>query len=99
MIALNEALPKMKQKIARYKPMDQTGLFYCCAPNRTISRDPVEVLKIDKRRIKIAFTSNADGSHKFNPFLSVMQKSPIALEINQKLSLDLQTMLKIKRHG
>lgn len=80
-IALYEVLPEIKQKIARYNSrdvynMDETGLFYCCAPNRTISRDRVEGLKADKTRITIAFTANADGSDKLDPFFIGHAKNP-----------------------
>ena len=81
LIALNEVLPEIKQKIARYNSrdvynMDETRLFYCCAPNRTISRDRVEGLKANKTRVKIAFTASADWSHKLDPFFIGHAKKP-----------------------
>lgn len=52
MMALNEALSEMKQKIAGYSPsgiynMYETGLVDCRAQNRTIFRDCVKGLKAD----------------------------------------------------
>ena len=81
LVALYEVLSEIKQRIARYNSRDvyntyETGLFYCCAPNRTISRDRVEGLIADKTRITIAFTANADGSHKLDPFFIGHAKKP-----------------------
>lgn len=81
MIALNKALEEMRQKIAGYNlsdvyNMDETGLAYCCVPNRPISRDRVEGLKADKRRIEIASTAKKDGSHKLDPFFICHAKKP-----------------------
>src|SRR3990167_5090602 len=78
---LNSALTSLQIKIAMFSPcevynMDETGLFYSQAPSTTISRKPIEGLKMDKRRITVALTANADGSHKLPLFFIGKAKSP-----------------------
>jgi hypothetical protein len=68
-----KALPAIKAAIAQYARkdiynMDETGLFYRGALNRTIARNVIEGLKNDKTRITIAFTANSNESHKLEPF-------------------------------
>jgi hypothetical protein len=47
--------------------MDETGLFYNMAPDRTIASRQTEGVKQDKTRITIALTTNADGSEYISP--------------------------------
>nr|CCA27075.1 hypothetical protein TRIADDRAFT_5525 [Albugo laibachii Nc14] len=49
--------------------MDETGLFYCVAPDKTIARRPVEVSKKIQTRVTVALTCNADGLDKCEPFI------------------------------
>lgn len=49
--------------------MDETGLFYSMAPDRTIASRQIEGAKKDCIRLTIALTSNADGTHKLQPFI------------------------------
>ena len=67
-----EDLDKIKSKINEYGlrnvyNMDETGLFYCMAPSKTISQRQIEGSKKDKTRLTVAFTCNADGSDKLEP--------------------------------
>src|SRR5436190_3783859 len=47
--------------------MDETGLFYNMAPDKTITQRQIEGSKKDKTRITIAFTCNANGSDQVEP--------------------------------
>lgn len=46
------------------------------SPDRTIAREPIEGLKKEKTRITLAFTANADGSHKLKPLFIGHAKQP-----------------------
>ncbi|KAH9097216.1 hypothetical protein Ae201684P_011937 [Aphanomyces euteiches] len=46
--------------------MDETGLFYNYQPCTTITNVPRNGQKKDKRRISVALTTNADGTHKLS---------------------------------
>jgi hypothetical protein len=50
--------------------MDETAMYYCKAPDRTISPNPVFGRKKSKKRMTVAVTTNADGSEKL-PLLFV----------------------------
>nr|CCA19907.1 hypothetical protein TRIADDRAFT_5525 [Albugo laibachii Nc14] len=56
--------------------MDETGLFYCLAPNKTIAQRQVRGLKKSKTRVTVALMCNADGSDKHEPFIIVHAKKP-----------------------
>lgn len=61
------ALPSLQRRIAEFDPndvynMDETGLYYCLAPNRTIASARVHGFKKVKARISIALTVNATGT-------------------------------------
>ena len=67
--AINTALPELRAVIKEYAPqnvfnMDETGLFYCLAPDRTIATRQLEGMKKDKARISIALCANSDGTEK-----------------------------------
>ena len=67
--AIEIALPELQSAIKQYSPkdvfnMDETGLFYCLTPDRTIATRQLEGMKKDKTRISIALCCNADGSEK-----------------------------------
>lgn len=81
MALLNAALPQLRTKIALFDPdnvynMDESGLFYAKAPSSTVARKPVEGLKVDKRRITLAFAADATGSHKLPVFFIGKSKCP-----------------------
>lgn len=66
---LAEALPAIKAVLAQYEPhnifnMDETGLFYSMAPDKTIAMRQIEGAKKCKSRITVALTCNADGSER-----------------------------------
>ncbi|KAF0683777.1 Aste57867_24161 [Aphanomyces stellatus] len=44
--------------------MDETGIFYNCQPNTTISNKARSGMKKDKSRISVVLAANADGSDK-----------------------------------
>ena len=67
MVILNSAITALQVKIAKYDPsyvynMDETGLFYTQVPSSTVSKMPIEGVKLDKKRITLALA--ADGLHK-----------------------------------
>jgi hypothetical protein len=69
MDAVRAELPVLQSLISEYPPsdvfnMDETGLFYCLAPDRTIATRQIAGLKKDKTRITIALCANADGTEK-----------------------------------
>ena len=71
--AIKEAMPDLLETIARYSPcdvfnMDETGLFYCMAPDRTIASRQMEGMKKSKTRMTVALCANADGTEKLEPF-------------------------------
>ncbi|KAG5463055.1 MAG: DDE superfamily endonuclease-domain-containing protein, partial [Olpidium bornovanus] len=77
----NRALPDLRADIARYAlcdvyNMDETGVFYCMAPDYTIAQQPIEGRKKDKVRLTLAFTANADGSHKLQPLILGHARQP-----------------------
>ena len=56
--------------------MDETGLYYRQAPTKTISRNPVPGVKVDKTRLTIAFFCNAAGTSKIAPIIIGKFKKP-----------------------
>jgi hypothetical protein len=73
MDGIEETLEQIMEKIKLYElrdvyNMDETGLFYRMAPDKTIATRQIEGSKKDKTRMTIAFTCNADGSDTFTPF-------------------------------
>ena len=69
---IEEELQHIKHIIAQYTPddiynMDETGLFYNLAPDKTIAQRQIEGAKKDKTRITIGFTCNASGSDRLSP--------------------------------
>lgn len=56
--------------------MDETGLFYCLAPDKTIAQRQVEGSKKSKTRVTVALMCNADGSDKREPFIIGHAKKP-----------------------
>ena len=45
--------------------MNETGLFYCMTPDKTIATRQIEGSKKNKTRIILNFACNADGTDKF----------------------------------
>ena len=100
--AIEKALPMLKATIARYKPcdvfnMDETGLFYCMAPDRTIASRQLEGMKKNKTRISIALCANADGSEKLEPFFIGHYLKPRAF--NKKSGAELGFSLPSQHQG
>lgn len=67
--AVKNFLPKLREKIAAYRPADvwnadETGLYYCMAPERTISEDVMEGRKKAKVRMTLLVCANATGTQK-----------------------------------
>ena len=78
---LQAAIPSIQIQISQFSPqnvynMDETGLFFTKPPSSTISRKPIEGQKMDKKRITVAITSNADGSDKLPLFFIGKSKKP-----------------------
>lgn len=73
MQAVTTNIEEIQHKVASFQPadvynMDESGLFYEYAPDRTIAQYRLEGLKKSKKRFTIAFTANADRSHKLKHF-------------------------------
>ncbi|OAD04157.1 Homeodomain-like DNA binding domain-containing transcription factor [Mucor lusitanicus CBS 277.49] len=63
-------LTKIREAIKEYQlkdiyNMDESGLLYRNAPNRTISGNKISGVKMDKTRLTVGFFCNADGSDKY----------------------------------
>ena len=56
--------------------MDKIGLYYKQAPTKTISRNPVPGVKVDKTRLTIAFFCNTAGKSKIAPIIIEKFKKP-----------------------
>jgi hypothetical protein len=67
--AIEQAKPALLETICRCEPfsvlnMNETGPFYCMAPDRTIASRQIE----NKTRMSVALCANADGKEKLEPF-------------------------------
>jgi hypothetical protein len=49
--------------------MDETSLFYCMGPNRSLATHHLSGTKLHTDRLTPALTSNMDGSTKLPPFI------------------------------
>lgn len=83
--AIKARLPDIIAEIAKYRRcdvfnMDETGLAYRMAPDRTISTRQVSGSKKEKSRITIAFTANSDGSEKLPPLFIGHSRQPHAFK-------------------
>ncbi|CAG8686394.1 1905_t:CDS:2 [Dentiscutata heterogama] len=72
--AINLKFPNIISTTSQYSlcdiyNIDKTGLFYTMAPNHTIVSRQIEKSKKDCMRLTIAFTTNADGTHKLQSFI------------------------------
>jgi hypothetical protein len=56
--------------------MDETGLFWKMAPNRTLATEALSGGKKSKDRITLAFTTNSDGSEKLDTWIIGTSKNP-----------------------
>jgi len=66
--------------------MDETGLFWKLTPDRTLATQAVSGGKRSKDRITVAFTTNADGSEKLEPWVIGKSKNPRCLKhLNRSL--------------
>ncbi|KAF0701223.1 Aste57867_8297 [Aphanomyces stellatus] len=69
---VDEGRQETLQETSGYSPsnvynMDETGLFYCLSPHRSITRNRVPGTKASKKRITMALTTNGDGSDLVDP--------------------------------
>lgn len=92
--AITQALPDLKETIARFHPrdvfnMDETGLFYCMAPDRTIAARQLAGMKKEKTRMTVALCANADGSEKLEPFFIGHYLKPRAFQKKSGANLGL----------
>ena len=83
--AIHSELPVYQQIVAQYDPddvfnMDETGLFYCMAPDRTIAARQICGLKKDKTRITIVLCANSDGTEKRDLFFIGHSEKPRAFK-------------------
>lgn len=78
--------------------MKKTGLFYRRVLNRTISNHAIEGLRKDKTRITNAFTANADGTDKLEPFFIGHSNKQMAFKRTLENNLDFTTET-IQKHG
>lgn len=74
-------MEELRALCATYDPcnifnMDETGLFWKLTPNRTLATQAVSGGKKSKDRITVAFTVNADGSEKLEPWVIGKSKNP-----------------------
>ena len=81
--AIKANLPNIIAEISKFRRcdvfnMDETGLFFKLAPDRTIASRQISGSKKDKSRITIAFTANSDGSEKLPPLFIGHSKMPRA---------------------
>ena len=65
---------KIKAVVSKYDrkdvyKFDETGLYYRRAPNKTISKQLISGVKVDKSRLTIGLLCNSDGSDKFEPLI------------------------------
>ena len=80
-----EQLARIKERILPYDVedvynMDETGLFYNLAPDKTLARRQIEGMKKDKTRLKVALTANATGSDRYHPVFTGHAKMPRCFE-------------------
>ncbi|KAE8913425.1 hypothetical protein PF005_g17746 [Phytophthora fragariae] len=72
--ALPAQIADLKRRLQGYRladiyNMDETGLFYKLAPDKTIASRQIEGAKKSKVRVTVALTYNADGSDMREPFI------------------------------
>jgi hypothetical protein len=56
--------------------MDETGLFFCMPPDRTLASQQLSGIKANKTRITVALCTNADGSDIRKPLFIGHSKKP-----------------------
>ena len=69
----SHAEPTVPQK---QEIIDETALFYKLLPSATLSDSKVTGIKIDKKRLSIAFLVNATGTELINPIVIGHNKKP-----------------------
>ncbi|KAE9347551.1 hypothetical protein PR003_g6874 [Phytophthora rubi] len=72
--ALPAQIADLKRRLQGYRlteiyNMDETGLFYKLAPDKTIASRQIEGAKKSKVCVTVALTCNADGSDMREPFI------------------------------
>ncbi|CAG8794240.1 3908_t:CDS:2, partial [Dentiscutata erythropus] len=103
--AIERNLSKLRTIISEYTTrdiynIDEAGLFYRMALDKTIAKRQIEGSKKDKTCLTIAFTSNADGSHILKLFFISYSKKLKSFKVysnNKDLSViaDLEESLKL----
>jgi hypothetical protein len=83
--AIRSELPALQKIIAQFDPsdvfnMDETGLFYCMAPDRTIASRQLGGMKKDKTRITVALCANSNGTEKMELFFIGHAEKPRAFK-------------------
>lgn len=83
--AVRENLPQLRSIVEQFQPcdvfnMDETGLFFCMSPDRTIATRQLEGNKKSMIRMTIALTANADGSEKLEPLFIGKSLKPRAFK-------------------
>ena len=81
--AVKQSLPEFRSLIEQYHPsdvfnMDETGLFFCMAPDRTIATRQLEGCKKAMTRMTVALTANSNGTEKLEPLFIGKSKQPRA---------------------
>jgi hypothetical protein len=56
--------------------MDETALLYCLVPTTGLAFEQMSGVKVDKKRITLAFCANMDGSDKRNTLVIAQAKKP-----------------------
>ncbi|KAF0702727.1 hypothetical protein AaE_015751 [Aphanomyces astaci] len=81
--------------------MDETSFFYCLSPHRSITRNRVPGTKKSKKRITLALTSNADGSHMVDPLFigSAMRPRCFGGQTGAELGFDYHSSKKAWMNG
>ena len=79
--ALQQELPAIKHLIQQFSPedvfnADETALFYCNPPVKTIASRSVSGIKRNKTRFTILLACNSTGSEKLEPFFIGKAKQP-----------------------
>ncbi|KAG2216300.1 hypothetical protein INT45_012478 [Circinella minor] len=79
------SLSALQEKIKQYPlnniyNMDETALYYRCPPSTTISSRPINGFKLNKRRLTIAFTINANSTNFREPLIIGNAEKPAAFK-------------------
>ncbi|KAJ8507985.1 hypothetical protein ONZ45_g9701 [Pleurotus djamor] len=84
---IREFIDRTKFELKDIFNMDETGLFYGMPPDRGLMTTKMAGVKDKKTRITYAFTANADGTEKLDPFVIGKSKQPRAFDKKSSESL------------